>query len=165
MPARDEQLDILEILRRHDVEFIVVGGVAAVLQGAPVVTFDTDIVHSRAEANVERLLGALAELEAYYREHPDWKPTPEAKWLMGRGHHLLATTLGPLDVLCMLTAERDYEALVQHSEWIEIAEGVEVRALSLEMLIRLKEELHRDKDRAVLPVLRATLREREDQQR
>jgi hypothetical protein len=35
----------------HDVEFIVVGGVAAVLQGAPVVTFDLDILHRRTPEN------------------------------------------------------------------------------------------------------------------
>ena len=46
---------VLEVLRRHDVEFIVVGGVCAVLIGAPIATFDVDIVHSRTDENLERL--------------------------------------------------------------------------------------------------------------
>jgi len=41
------------------VETIVVGGVAAVLQGAPIATFDLDLVHRRSEENVARLQDAL----------------------------------------------------------------------------------------------------------
>jgi len=43
---------ILEALAAHKVDFIVVGGVAAVLQGAPIATFDLDVVH----ANVPDLI-------------------------------------------------------------------------------------------------------------
>jgi hypothetical protein len=161
MPPADQQTDILEILKRHAVDFIVIGGVAAVLQGVPLVTFDTDIVHLRTRENVEKLVGALTELDAYYREHPDWRPAPEVDLLMGRGHHLLATTHGPIDVLCMLKGEQDYNSLLKDSEWIDLEDGPSVRVVTLETLIRLKEEAGRDKDRAVLPLLRATLRERE----
>jgi hypothetical protein len=59
-------LDILEALGRHGVEFIVVGGVAAVLEGAPITTFDLDIVPDPAPDNRERLLAALHELNARY---------------------------------------------------------------------------------------------------
>jgi hypothetical protein len=44
-------LAILQTLAHHKVEFIVVGGVCAVLQGAPISTFDLDLVHSRASDN------------------------------------------------------------------------------------------------------------------
>lgn len=103
----EQQLEILVILSRHEVEFIVVGGVAAVLLGAPLVTFDTDIVHARNPENIERLVGALAEVDAYYRQHPEkrWGPRPEL--LMGKGHHLFATTAGSVDVLCTVTEGRD----------------------------------------------------------
>jgi len=50
--------ETLEALARHHVDFIVVGGVAAVLGGAPISTFDLDIVCDRAPANVARLLAA-----------------------------------------------------------------------------------------------------------
>lgn len=43
----------LDVLARHRVDFVVVGGVAAVLNGAPISTFDLDIVHARAEAKEE----------------------------------------------------------------------------------------------------------------
>ena len=41
------------------VEFIVVGGAAAVIQGAPITTNDLDIVHRRTPENVARLIGLL----------------------------------------------------------------------------------------------------------
>ena len=53
---------ILRTLRRHQVDFIVVGGVCGVLQGAPINTFDLDVVHSRDPKNLDRLLKALEAL-------------------------------------------------------------------------------------------------------
>ena len=63
--------EILTVLADHKVDLVVVGGVAATLQGAPITTFDLDIVHSREEVNLDRLTAALRELEAWYREKPD----------------------------------------------------------------------------------------------
>jgi len=71
-------LEILLVLTKYQVRFIVVGGVSAVLQGAPYTTFDLDVVHSRDPANVDRLLRALESLEAYYRTSPQRKATPAA---------------------------------------------------------------------------------------
>ena len=51
---------ILETLSANHVDFVVVGGVSAVLNGAPISTFDLDIVHSRAPENIDRLLQAGA---------------------------------------------------------------------------------------------------------
>lgn len=58
-------LEILRILSKHKVDFIVVGGVCAVLHGAPLATFAIDVVHSRDSDNIERLLSALEELKTY----------------------------------------------------------------------------------------------------
>ena len=43
---------LLDWLATSSVEFVLVGGLAAVVQGAPITTFDVDIVHRRTEANV-----------------------------------------------------------------------------------------------------------------
>jgi hypothetical protein len=91
--------EALEILAAHHVDFVVVGGVAAVLGGAPISTFDLDIVHDRAPTNVVRLLDALAALDARYRDLTGRVLRPEARALEGEGHHLLLTRCGPLDVL------------------------------------------------------------------
>jgi hypothetical protein len=56
--------EALRILRAHGVDFIVIGGVSAVLNGAPVNTFDLDIVHSREPKNIAKLLKTLEDLGA-----------------------------------------------------------------------------------------------------
>ena len=44
--------EILNVLCAHEVQFIVVGGVSALLNGAPIMTFDLDIVHERSPENI-----------------------------------------------------------------------------------------------------------------
>jgi hypothetical protein len=92
-------LEILKVLTQHRVDFIVVGGVSAVLHGAPVTTFDLDVVHARNRENVARMLSALEELEAVYRVQPERQLRPDESNLTGPGHQLLLTKFGPLDVL------------------------------------------------------------------
>jgi hypothetical protein len=151
--------EALEALARHRVDFIVVGGVAAVLGGAPISTFDLDIVHDRASANVARLLGALADLDARYRDLTGRVLRPEGSALQGEGHHLLLTRCGPLDVLGRIAGGRGYQELLPESVIQPLGE-IAIHVLGLEALIRSKAETNRDKDRAVLAILRRTLEER-----
>jgi hypothetical protein len=58
---------ILDVLLEHEVEFVLVGALAAVAQGAPVTTHDVDIVHARTPENLDRLMAALASMKARYR--------------------------------------------------------------------------------------------------
>lgn len=150
--------DALEILARHGVDFIVVGGVAAVLGGAPISTFDLDIVHARAPENLERLSAALAELDARYRDFAGRELRPTIDALAGAGHHLLLTTCGPIDVLGQIGDRDGYGELLADSVERTLG-GHMVRVLGLARLIRTKEQAGRDKDRAVLPILRRTLEE------
>src|SRR5512133_2620671 len=90
--------EILSLLAGHEVEFIVVGMTAGILHGAPVSTFDLDIVHRRSPENVGRLLRALAELTARYR-HDSRGLQPTESHLLSEGHQLLTTRLGDLDCL------------------------------------------------------------------
>lgn len=158
--VRTDFLAILKILTAHRVDFIVVGGVCAVLQGAPVTTFDLDIVHSRDSGNVDRLLGALEALAAHYRLQPERRMQPQASHLLSEGHQLLMTRFGPLDVLGAIGNGHDYPKLLDHSTEMDIGTGPAVRTLQLKTLIEIKEETAGEKDKAVLPVLRRTLEER-----
>ena len=151
---------LLQTLAEQRVDFIVIGGVAAVLQGAPIATFDLDVVHSREPDNLERLVTALTALGAYYREHADKKPTPTLFDLSDPGHHLLMTRAGPLDLLGTVTKGRGYADLLGEAVDMEIRPGLCVKVLDLAMIITLKEELGGEKDLASLPVLRRTLDER-----
>jgi len=151
-------LEILRTLADHEVEFIVVGGVAAVALGAPVNTMDIDIVHTRAPENVTRLLAALHALDAHYRHRPELRPTESH--LSSRGHQLLATRLGYLDVLGAIGKGHTYAGLLPHTVEIEFAPAFRCRVLDLETQIAIKEETGGEKDLAMLPILRRTLAER-----
>jgi predicted nucleotidyltransferase len=149
---------ILMALDSEGVEFIVVGGVCAVLHGAPVSTFDLDLVISRTSENLARLEEVLRSLNARYREKPE--VAPDAHLLDTPGHHLLMTRFGPLDLLGSTAEGEGYGELLEHTERIEISDGIRLKILDLPTLIRLKERLGRERDRAVLPILRRTLEER-----
>src|SRR5260370_13272105 len=103
---------LLKKLEDNHVDYIIVGGVCAVLHGAPINTMDIDIVHARTQENLKRLVSALHELHAYYREHPPHKIVPDETRLGSPGHHLLMTTAGPVDVLGTIARNRDYEQLL-----------------------------------------------------
>lgn len=158
-------LEILKVLTRHRVDFVIVGGVSAVLHGAPVTTFDLDVVHSRNSDNVTRLLAALEELDAVYRAQPERQLRPGETHLASAGHQLLLTKFGPLDVLGMIGKSRTWEDLLDGTRTMEMEPGIVVRVLDLETLIAVKEELGFPKDTAMLPLLRQALRERSERGR
>ncbi len=151
---------ILEALVRHRVDFIVVGGVAAVLEGAPISTFDLDIVYDRSDENVEPLGEALRELGAIYRDPAGRRIEPDVPRLATMKRHLLHTKYRPLDVLCVIAPGWTYDDLLDRAHEREIGD-LSVHVLDLQAVIESKEAANRDKDKAVLPVLRQTLKLRQ----
>lgn len=152
-------LAALVALRRADVDLVVVGMVSAVLQGAPQLTFDLDIVHERSPENVARLLDVLTAIDAVYRHDPR-KIRPRASLLAGTGHNLFSTQLRDLDCLGTIDDGLGYHELLPHSVELDLGDGLACRALGLEKLIEVKRRAGRPKDLAALPVLEATLDER-----
>jgi len=150
--------DLLFALVDGDVAFIVVGGVAAVLEGAPISTFDLDIVYSLDDENLTRLARVLQDLEAVYVDPAGRSIRPDLDRLRGGGHHLLRTRYGRLDVLGSVGAEQIFEDLLPKSRTRTI-HGLAIPVLTLEALIATKEAAGRSKDRAVLDLLRETLEE------
>jgi hypothetical protein len=146
-------------LRKYDAEFIVIGGVGAALCGAPITTLDVDVLHRRTPENAERLLKALADLDAIYRMGAYRRIRPNESYLLSPGHQLLLTNQGSLDLLGTVGEGLSYEDMLPHSEEMAIAADVSVRVLNLDKLIELKRQAGRDKDLAVLPVLEAVLKE------
>ena len=151
--------NLIETLNRHAVDYIIVGAVGAVLQGAPISTLDLDVVYSLEPDNLARVVAALGELDAIYRAQPERRLKPQAKHLAAGGHNLLTTRFGPLDVLGSIGNGRSYRDLVSHSAVLDLGNGLPARVLDLETLIAVKEEVGGEKDRAILPVLRRTLEE------
>ncbi|SRR5712691_5338899 len=150
----------LRALHDGGVEFLVVGGLAAVLDGAPIHTYDVDVVHARDAANIARLLPVLESLDAIFRIQPERRLRPMASHLASSGHVNLMTRYGPLDLLGTIGRDLGYRDLLPHSVETDVGEGIHVRVLDLETLIAIKEELGGEKDRAVLPILRRTLEEK-----
>jgi len=150
---------ILELFEAHGVEYVVVGGVAAVLQGAPVSTFDIDALVRIDAANADRLVAALTALDARYREHRPATVRPSRDDILAGGHLLLMTSSGPLDVLGFIGKSRRYEDLTGAAEVLDVG-GLPVRVLGLEALIREKRALGRDKDAAMIRMLEEVLRRR-----
>jgi hypothetical protein len=149
---------LLAALAENNIDFIVVGGVAAVLHGAPVVTQDLDIVHSRESENSIRLLTLLVQLEARYRGQPRGRVLrPSAEEIRGRWHLNLMTSLGPLDLLCEIADDEGYEELIGHTVLFSDGE-LKFAVLTLEKLIEIKKKTGRAKDRLALPLLIAALK-------
>jgi predicted nucleotidyltransferase len=155
---RARYAEVLRRLAANDVEFIVVGLMAGVLRGAPVMTADLDLVHRRSPDNVARLLTVLGELDAVYR-HDARQLRPAESQLMSPGHQLLKTTHGDVDCLGTVANGLRYEDLLERAPELDLGDGLHVKVIDLATLIELKQAAGRPKDLAVLPVLRATLAE------
>lgn len=147
---------LLELLSRQGVDFIVVGGVAAILEGAPITTLDLDIVYDRSPENLDRLLGVLQAVEASYRDPAGRHIVPTVEKLATVRMNLLQTSLGAFDVLARISGGAGYEDLLDSTRTIQVGE-LRLRVLELGKVIESKELANRDKDRAVLPILRKTL--------
>ncbi len=149
----------LRTLYEGRVQFIVVGGLAAVLNGAPIQTYDIDLVYSLESTNVDRLLTLLHLLDAFFRIQPERRLKPNATHFIRGGHLNLLTRYGPLDLLGTIGRNLGYDELLPHSSEMDIGEGVRIRVLNLETLVEVKEQLAAEKDLGVLPILRQTLKQ------
>jgi predicted nucleotidyltransferase len=160
MPVEPAELtQLLELLVDASVEFILVGGGAAVIHGAPVTTQDIDIVHNREAANIERLLQVLAGLDARLVDSAGRDFKPERESLSGSGQSLIRTRLGRIDVLGALHDGRGYEQLLATADTVDF-DGRSLRIIDLQSLIEIKTGTGRAKDRLIVPVLLALARQR-----
>ena len=149
---------LLEGLLAAEVRFILVGGLAAVIQGAPVTTMDVDIVHDRSEENVSRLFRFLTSIDAVYRRPDDKMIRPGEKDLFRMGHALFSTRLGPVDVLAFIEEGKTYEDLLGHA--VEIGfRGRSLFVLDIRTMVLLKRKSGDPRDRQRLPVLEETARQ------
>lgn len=157
--SHPEQADLgalIDALLDADVKFIVVGGAAAVLHGAPTTTQDLDVVHQRTVDNVGRFVAALAALDAKVRDPAGRTIRPSHDALLGPGQLNLSTSLGPLDPLGTLHDGRGYDELIEHSVRLEDGDR-EIRVVDLRTLIEIKSAAGRARDRIVVPILVALL--------
>ena len=146
---------ILDVLVTHGVDFVLIGGLAAVARGSARATFDLDIAYERSPQNLERLGGALAELAATLRGAPTGLPfVPDAETLRRGLNFTFTTTSGALDVLGEPAGAPPYADLKQRSS-VERISSVDVHVTSIDDLIAMKEAAGRPHDKATAAELRA----------
>lgn len=155
---RQSNDEALRNLVESGVRFVLVGGLAAVLNGAPVTTYDLDVVFSLDPENIARILTWLEKADAIFRMQPDRRLRPNESHVAAGRHLNLITQYGYIDLLGFIGDELDYEQLLPQSSEMEIGEGLRIHVLNLETIIAIKEKLGTEKDLAALPTLRSTLK-------
>lgn len=151
---------ILRILVDQNVDFILIGGVAATAHGAARLTQDIDVVYSRGPENLDRLAGALAPYEPYPRGAPPGLPFRWDAETLARGlNFTLVTTLGAIDLLGEIAGGGAYEDLRPHTLLLDVF-SVHCRVLDLPRLIEVKRAAGRPKDFEAIAELEAILAER-----
>lgn len=156
MPRFDPQ-GIFNTLAKHDVRYVLIGGVAATLHGSPLRTGDVDICPARDPDNLERLASTLRALDARVRAPGVVEGVPfsvDAELLASVELLNLTTRYGDFDLAFVPSGSRGYDELAAHAVDIEL-DDVSVPTVALPDLIRLKEATGRDKDRDAVAVLRA----------
>ena len=150
---------ILRALEAHHVEYVVIGAIAAIAAGAPILTTDLDVTPARSHDNLERLALALRDVDAKLRSasSPQGVPFPiDAQMLATADSWTLTTRAGNLDLMFSPAGTQGYDDLRRGSQRKRIA-GVAVVVASLADVIRSKEAANREKDSMQLPILRKTL--------
>lgn len=154
---------IIKALVAAKVRFVVIGGVAATIQGSARFTNDIDLCYDTAPDNVERLVALLVKWKAYLRGvEPGLPFIMDARAFRITPVMTLTSEVGAIDVLDVVPGVGDYAAALKASEPVRIG-GVEFRSLTLDALIASKRAVRRPKDVEQLIELEAirALRRRE----
>jgi hypothetical protein len=146
---------ILERVVQHRVDFVLVGGYAAMMHGVSLITRDVDVCTHFSRENLERLHGALADLHPYHVQTPQMMPFVIPPGFENRLRNLyIGTDWGRIDFLGDVLGVGDYETVRAQSIPVELPMGL-VRMLSRQALIRAKSTLDRPRDKIAVMELRA----------
>jgi hypothetical protein len=154
----------LKLLGEHNVECLIIGGVAATLYGATILTNDLDVCYARNAGNLERLATALLSVNATLRNAPPDMPFILDAETLRRGlNFTFATDVGSLDLLGEVRGVGFYEEAVSGAISYELF-GYSFPVLEINKLILAKRAAGRGKDLVALPELEA-IRERQQHER
>ncbi len=152
---------VVDLLVKHNVEFIVIGGQAETLFGSPRITYDIDLCYRRSQENLERLARALPELQPKLRGAPPDLPfVIDARALALGNNYTFKTNIIDLDLLGHVEPIGDYDAVARRASRIRVGLH-DVLVIDLDDLIRIKEHIQRTKDSESLFQLRAIKKARE----
>jgi predicted nucleotidyltransferase len=156
-PALDVER-LLERLTTRGVDFVIVGGIAAVLLGSARITRDLDVCYATDEGNLEALGEVLLELDARLRGVdevvpfvPDWRTLRRVELLT------LNTDAGPLDLISRPPGAPGYEALRRNARRFDVG-GFSVLVASIDDMLAMKRSAGRPQDLADIEELEAIRR-------
>ncbi len=147
-------------LARHKVAYVLIGALAARLQGFPRMTADADITPARDRENLERLAAALSELNArvYTDTVPEGLAFDCSVPMLERGEMWnLVTAAGRLDIAFVPAGTEGFDDIVGDAVRFDVY-GVELLVASLEDIVRSKEAADRPQDRQDVVIIREMLR-------
>ena len=156
-PAFDA-VSALRVLAEEGVKFVVIGGYAGELLGAPLITNDLDVCYDRAPDNLERLARALVRMNAKLRVANVDEDLPfilDARTLAAGDSFTFTTDFGSLDVLGTPSGTAGYQDLAARAEPCPVASDLRVGVVALGDLMRMKRASARTKDKLQLEVLSA----------
>lgn len=137
---------LLKILNENNLDFVIVGGFAAIVHGASQVTKDLDICVALSESDVKQLRVALEKL------HPKHRMTPQKLSFLEHPQQIsslknlyLQTDLGIIDILGQITGVGDFAKVAQNAITIELM-GFPCKVISLDDLIQAKKAMGSPKD-------------------
>ena len=151
---------LLQRLCDADIEFVIVGGFAAMLHGSSLLTRDLDVCAVLTDASVAKLRGVLRDLHPTHRlmsQRLSFLDNPDPGVPLRNAY--LQTDIGPLDILGSITGVGEFEDVRKHAVEFELF-GRKVFVMGLEDLVKAKEALGREKDRLTAKELRAILEKR-----
>jgi Nucleotidyl transferase of unknown function (DUF2204) len=157
-PVDNSVASLSQLLQRlcdADIDFVVVGGFAALLHGSTLVTRDLDVCAVLSRSEVVKLREVLHDLNPRHRltsQKFSFLDTPDPE--VDVQNLYLETELGTVDLLSSVLGVGDFERVRAGSVEIEVF-GRHCRVISLEDLIQAKEALSRDKDVFAAKELRA----------
>ncbi len=157
-----DPLRALRIFNEHEVRYVLIGGYASSVLGASIITNDLDVCYERTPANMDRLADALQELHASLRVAGVDEDLPfilDGRTIAAGDSFTFRSDAGDLDILGTPSGTGGFRDLDADATAYDLGEGLIVRVVSLDDLIRMKEAASRPKDQAHLHVL-AALKER-----
>ena len=159
-PAPLDPERLFTTLARHRVAYVLIGALAARLQGFPRMTADVDITPSRDSDNLRRLAAALRDLDAriYTDTVPEGLPFDCSVAMLARGDLWnLVTSAGRLDIAFRPAGTEGFDDLVKGAVRFEVYGG-QLLASSLRDILRSKEAADRPQDRQDGLIIREMLR-------
>lgn len=146
---------VVRRLNENGVEFVLIGGIAAMAHGVSLVTFDVDVCCPFHAENLSKLQKAFADVHPVHRMTPQKLPLAITAQNVGTLRNLyLNTDIGTIDCLSEVTGIGDYAAVRAESVEVELPSG-RCRVLGIDALIRAKQAVNRTQDKIAIAQLLA----------